>query len=116
MILSKKYFLSLFIFFLILNAHSQNRVEFYRSNSNGLALVKIDAKKKGDYKYILKIDLTGDTPLLKTLYKEENESKRWEYFYIEKNILETERYYKDRKLKEEYRYNNSGHKVKQSEF
>ncbi|HPO49087.1 MAG TPA: hypothetical protein PLO89_02080 [Spirochaetota bacterium] len=112
----KRFFLSIFIFLTIFNAFSQKRSDFFRSNSNGLPLVKIDEKKRADYKFILKIDLTGDTPLLKTLYKENEESKRWEYFYVDENVLETEKYYKDKKLKEEYRYNAFGHKVKQSEF
>ncbi|HOV13835.1 MAG TPA: hypothetical protein PK771_06090 [Spirochaetota bacterium] len=114
--MSKKYFLNLLFLFLSLCIYSQKRVEYYRSNSNGLSLVKINANKRNDYKFILKVDLTGDITLLKTLFKENVESKRWEFFYAENNILETEKYYKDLKIKEEYRYNRSGHKVKQTEF
>jgi len=81
-----------------------------------LALVKINLSQRNDYKFVLKVDLTGDIVLLKLLYKEKEESKRWEYSYIENNILESERYFKDNKLKEEYRYNRSGHKTKETVY
>lgn len=116
MISLKKFFLSLFIFFNLFNLYSQKKVEYYRSNSNGLALVKINLNKIKEYKHILRIDMTGDIPLFKTLYKENKEVKRWEYSYNNDKILETEKYYKDLKIKEEYRYDSSLHKIKQSEY
>ena len=95
MILSKRFFLSFFLLTTLLSLFSQKRIEYYRSNSNGLALVKINLSQRNDYKFVLKVDLTGDIVLLKLLYKEKEESKRWEYSYIENNILESERYFKD---------------------
>lgn len=114
--LLKKFLVSLIIFFgFQSNLHSQSVIEYYRSNSNGLLLVKILQAQTKSFKYVSQVDRTGDIILSKILFKEGKESKKWEYSYIDKTLSE-EKYYKEKQIKEEYKYDNLGHKIRQTDY
>lgn len=119
--LSKKYYFKHTIFLFILlflstnSINSDKKIELYRSNSNGLALVKITSSKLSKYKYILRQNYLNDVLQNKILFKNNKEDKKWEYNYSNK-LLSRERYYKKGKIEEEYRYDSLGHKIKQIDY
>jgi hypothetical protein len=116
MYLLKKYFLSILIIIISVNfLYSANKRELYRSNLNGLSLIKIKQSQRKDFKFVLQVDSSGDLALAKTLYKTNQEIKRWNYTYIV-GVISEEKYYKDRKIAEEYFYDNMGHKTHQTEY
>jgi len=116
MILLKKYLISFFIFSFSLTLINSITVRnTYRSNSNGLSLIKIQQNQSKNFKYILQVDQSGDMILSKVLHKDDKEIKKWSYEY-QGLMLTTEKFYKEKKLKEEYFYDASKHKIKQIEY
>jgi hypothetical protein len=113
--LSKKYFLEFIFIFLIFQLLCGLTRDYYRSNSNGLMLLKITPSQVNKYSYILMVDNSGDQIYTKTLYKSNSETKKWKYLY-NNNILDYEYYYKDKKINEESKYDNLGHKVMLLEY
>lgn len=114
--LLKIFFLKLsFILFSSFIIHAETAIKYYRSNSNGLELLQISAGQSGKYDYILKVQLQNGLAKKKTLYKNNKETKRWDYFYsgIKVNY---EKYYKDYELKEDYSYDSAGHIVRKGEY
>lgn len=89
--------------------------EYYRSNYNGLLLLKIDSKETGKYEYVIK-DIHNDGLLVKRiLYKGRKIEKQWDYFYTDKRLTE-EIFYKNGKMEEQYFYDGEGHKINQREY
>jgi hypothetical protein len=115
MISLKKYFLSIIILSSIaLSSFSLTR-EYYRSNSNGLMLLKIQPDKIKNFSYIVLVDTSGDLVYSKILYKDNSETKRWTYTYTN-NIMDSEYYYKGGELSELSKYDNLGHKISLDEY
>jgi len=137
----KKFFLNLFFSFIILYSFSQDNnisinniqnissdntqdvtqdiprriIEYYRSNSNGLALVQIPKSETKKHKFFLYQELFDKKLIKRQLFKDNKESKRWEYEYND-NILNKEVYFKDGEIKEEYRYDKKSLKIKQIDY
>jgi len=135
----KKFFLKLFLFFVIFysfpedfanddiqnenNDNTQNSetntsqkvIEYYRSNSNGLALVQIPESETKKYKFFLSQELVDKKLIKRQLFKDKKESKRWDYEY-KNDKLNKERYFKDGEIKEEYRYDKNSLKIKQVDY
>lgn len=111
----KIFFLSIFILLLNLTVFSQTSISYYRSNSNGLKLVKIGSNQLKNYTYTLKVFSTGRIDNKRILYKSNKETKRWEYYY-KSGYLYNEKYFKDNKIKEDYNYDFAGHMIKKAEF
>ncbi len=114
----KIFFLNAVLFFIAFNLFSQNiTVDLYRSNTNGLMLLKIKEYEAKNYKYILKVYTQYNLLLKKVLFKENSEIKKWVYKYItSSNILNNEKYYKDKIIREEYFYDSEAHKTKQIDY
>ena len=106
-----KIFLLNILLFLNLNVYAE--VDFYQSNYNGLNLLNQTTKKK--YKFYIQVFSTNNKIQKKILYKDNQEIKRWIYYY-NFDYISREEYYKDRQLKEEYRYDQNKHKIKQTEY
>ena len=121
MSLKKKYllrifFLNIFLLFcfpLLLNSETDSK--YYRSNSNGLELLKIDYNQRRNYKYYVQMNYIDNILKKKILFENGREIKRWEYFYSG-NKLNYEKYFKERIIKEDYRYDQFGHIIKKSEY
>ena len=106
----KKYFLkTLFLFLFTVTSFSVTR-EYYRSNANGLMLLKITPEEVKEFKYVVLVDTSGDLVFSKLLYKDNTEIKKWTYTY-QGNMLESEMYYKERVLTEESKYDRNAHKT-----
>ncbi|MCK4796528.1 MAG: hypothetical protein KAT05_04060 [Spirochaetes bacterium] len=114
----RTFFLSFCFFILPFYLNAALQKDIYRSNSNGLMLVKIEPSEIKDYKHILYvylIDGTDDKIKKKVLLEDDKEIKRWLYYYTD-NFLYHEKYYKQKEIKEAYRYDSDGHKIKQEEY
>ena len=96
--------------------HTQERTEIYRSNFNGLMLLKIEESQKKDYSFVLINESNGEKLLKKTLFEKEKEIKRWEYAYTLQDILREESYYRNDELTQRTIYNELGHKTLFIEF
>jgi antitoxin component YwqK of YwqJK toxin-antitoxin module len=103
--------------FLLINIvlFSQQKIELYSSNSNGLSLRKINTTERKKYKYVLEVYLDNNKIQRKILYKDNSENKRWSFQYTA-GILSKEYYYKEGLLAEEYFFDSDGHKIKQIEY
>ena len=90
--------------------------EYYRSNSNGLLLLQIEAIDRHEYEYVIQRDFNEmEQETSRTLWKKNVAEKRWDYSYAEGD-LSSERYYQNGELKEEYNYDRNGHKILQTEY
>lgn len=90
-------------------------VEVYRSNYNGLKLVKITPVKAKEYKYVIYSFLEGAHEIKRILYEDNKPIKKWFYYYIG-DYLSIEKVYNDNELIYEYRYDEKGHKIKKEEY
>ncbi len=124
MISLKKFSLNLLFLFVIFCSFSQEdlsvdisgkAIEYYRSNSNGLPLVQIPKSETKQYKFFLSQELFDKKLTKRRLFKENKESKRWEYEYID-NVINKELYFKDGEIREEYRYDKNALKIKQVDY
>lgn len=111
----KIFFLKIFLFILPFYLFSESKVEIFRSNSNGLALLKIRYSQRNEYKFILYEYYTDSVKTRKVLYADGVESKRWLYYYTD-DYLSIEKYLKEQELREDYRYDSQGHKIKQTDY
>ncbi|MBN2547072.1 MAG: hypothetical protein JXB50_14820 [Spirochaetes bacterium] len=111
----KIFLLNLFTLFLSLSLYSESVTEIYRSNYNGLKLVKIDRNQAKEYKFVLFSLITDKLEQRRVLYEGNKEVKRWLYYYLG-NRLNQEKYYKENIIQAEYRYDDKGHKIKQEEY
>ena len=109
------FFLNIFIILFNLAITSQTSISYYRSNSNGLKLVKINYNQLTKFKYTLKVFLIGKKENRRILYKDNKETKRWEYYY-KSGYLYYEKYYKNNKIKEDYNYDFAEHMIKKEEY
>ncbi|MBQ1999175.1 MAG: hypothetical protein II220_06815, partial [Spirochaetales bacterium] len=90
--------------------------EYYRSNSNGLLLLQIEAIDRHEYEYVIQRDFNEmEQETTRTLWKKNVAEKKWDYSYAEGD-LSSERYYQNGELKEEYNYDRNGHKILQTEY
>src|SRR4030042_3874122 len=112
--LLKIFLLNLLALFISFNLYSESFTEIYRSNYNGLKLVKIDKNQAKEYKFVLYSLITDKQEQQRILYEGNKKIKRWLYYYIG-NDLNQEKYYKDNEIQAEYRYDDKGHKIKQEE-
>ncbi len=113
--LLKIFLLNLLTFFISFPLYSETFTEIYRSNYNGLKLVKIDRNQAKEFKYVLYSMVTDKLEQRRILYEGNKEVKRWLYFYMGSE-LNQEKYYKDNQIQAEYRYDDKGHKIKQEEY
>ena len=90
-------------------------IKYFRSNSNGLQLVLINYQKTAEYKYFVKSYYTDNIENRRMLFKENKEYKRWAYYYS-KGYLNFEEIYTNNIIKEDYRYDTSGHIIKKNEY
>ncbi len=109
------FFLSIIIFIFNLQIFSQDSISYFRSNSNGLKLVQINSNQLKNYKYTLKVFSGGNVDYRKILFKDNNEIKRWEYYY-KGGYLDYEKYYKDNSIKEDYNYDILNHLLRKGEY
>lgn len=90
--------------------------EYYRSNSNGLLLLQIEAIDRHKYEYVIQREFNElGQETTRTLWKKNAVDKKWLYSYTESD-LSHESFYQNNELKEEYDYDRSGHKTSQTEF
>lgn len=113
--LLKIFFLNIIIFIVAFHLYPETKVQLFRSNSNGLQLIEIDEAQKDEFKFTLYVYTTDELLEKKVLYKENLETKKWEYKY-NGTYLSHEKYYKDQLITAEYRYDSEGHKIKQVEY
>ncbi len=114
-IILRIFFLSIFIVIFNLSISAQSAMSYYRSNSNGLKLVKINFNQLNKYKYTLKVFSQGRLDSKKILYNGNKEIKRWEYFY-KSGYLSYEKYYKNNEIREDYSYDFVGHMIRKGEY
>ena len=90
--------------------------EYYRSNSNGLLLLQIEAIDRHKYEYVIQCEFNEiGQETTRTLWKKNAVDKKWVYVHTEGN-LSHESFYQNGELKEEYNYDRNGHKTFQTEF
>lgn len=90
--------------------------EYYRSNSNGLLLLQIDAMDRHKYEYVIQREFNDDgLETVRTLWAKNSVDKKWIYNYTGDN-LSNEKFYQNDELTEEYNYDANGHKTLQTEF
>lgn len=90
--------------------------EYYRSNSNGLLLLQIEAIDRHKYDYVIQCEFNENgQETVRTLWKKNIVDKKWVYIYTV-DSLSHESFYQNGELKEEYNYDRSGHKTSQTEF
>jgi hypothetical protein len=111
----KEFLISLFLIFSVVFLTSNDIVEYYRSNYNGLLLLRIKESEINEFRYVTKNIVSGDKIIIKTLFDNNKEIKRWEYSYIDDRLRE-ENFFQDFKLKEKHLYNSNGHKLNFIEY
>lgn len=111
----REYLISFFLFFCFLFSYSQAREEYYRSNYNGLKLLKIEKAQIPKYKFVVKDIIENELIVKRFLFDTEEEIKRWEFVFVDGKLRE-EKYYKEKKMVEKYVYDAIGHKINQIEF
>lgn len=90
--------------------------EYYRSNSNGLLLLQIEAIDRHKYEYIIQREFNEmEQEKTRILWKKNVIDKKWEYSYKEGDLT-FEQYYQNGELREEYNYDRNGHKILQTEY
>lgn len=115
--LLKRFFLSIFFILSVFSLISSENIklEFYRSNYNGLMLLEIENNEISEYRYYLKVEYNENLISRKILYENNNEIKRWENRYNNKVISE-EKYFLKKVMDTQTFFNKKGYKERVLEY
>lgn len=111
----KIFFLNIFLLIIPHLFFSQSSLEIYKSNYNGLKLVKINQSEAINQKYVLYSYFENKNEVRRTLYENGKIIKKWFYYYTG-DYLSLEKEYNETELILESRYNNKRHKIKKEDY
>ncbi len=110
-----KSLVSIFFLFLVF-AVNPEKIEFYRSNYNGLLLLKIEQSEISKYKYVIKQILNEqNNPVSRQLFSDNKEVKNWFYNY-NGEFLSEEVFQKEGLIAGRDYYDSKGHKILTEEY
>ncbi len=97
------------------NLSAATEFVYYRSNVNGLKLIKINQNQMRNFRFVLRETIDGTLVQNRLLYRDGVIYKRWLYYYNADKLSKSS-FYDESGLVNESFYNESGHLIKFREY